>query len=322
MRFSVTRLSAAALGLSLALGAGSALAQNAPAKPAAPAPAPAAPAQGAQPGQALSPPRRRRSTSSRPSRNGPSSAPRSRTPARTPAPPCATSRPSSDQPPMVSVNVFELQGEDRRKLRLLMLPIGTLLQARLPGHHRQERADRRQVRHLLPERLLGRDRHQGGHAQRPQEGAEHGRRHARPGQRRPVGPRADASTSRSRISAPPSRASRPTRRCSSSSASNCSSSSRRRPRSSARLSRQQQGGAAPRPAADRAGARRPCGRSRRGACAQAIAKDGQRRRRRLGPALHSLSGLSASRLSSPATCRACGSGRPPSARTSRRSADG
>ena len=34
---------------------------------------------------------------------------------------------SADQPPMVSINVFELAGEERRKLRLLMLPIGMLL---------------------------------------------------------------------------------------------------------------------------------------------------------------------------------------------------
>ena len=33
----------------------------------------------------------------------------------------------ADQPPMVSINVFELAGEERRKLRLLMLPIGMLL---------------------------------------------------------------------------------------------------------------------------------------------------------------------------------------------------
>ena len=34
---------------------------------------------------------------------------------------------SADQPPMISINVFELAGEERRKLRLLMLPIGMLL---------------------------------------------------------------------------------------------------------------------------------------------------------------------------------------------------
>ena len=34
--------------------------------------------------------------------------------------------PSADQPPVVSIQVFELQGEERRKLRL-MLPVGTLL---------------------------------------------------------------------------------------------------------------------------------------------------------------------------------------------------
>jgi invasion protein IalB len=135
MKFHVTRLGVAALAMSLAMGAGSALAQNAPAKPAAPAKpgaqpaapaAPAAPAQGAQ-GQPASPP------------------PPSKVDLVSPEPQwakfcakepnsgkdaCATMRDfatSADQPPMVSVNVFELQGEERRKLRLLMLPIGMLL---------------------------------------------------------------------------------------------------------------------------------------------------------------------------------------------------
>ena len=34
---------------------------------------------------------------------------------------------SADQPPMISLNVFELAGEEKRKLRLLMLPIGMML---------------------------------------------------------------------------------------------------------------------------------------------------------------------------------------------------
>ena len=55
MSFHVKRLGAAAFALSLALGAGSAVAQNAPAKPAAPAPAPAAPAQPAAGGQPAQP---------------------------------------------------------------------------------------------------------------------------------------------------------------------------------------------------------------------------------------------------------------------------
>ncbi len=44
---------------------------------------------------------------------------------------CATMRdfgPSADQPPMISVNVAELQGEEKRKLRLMMPTIGLLMQ--------------------------------------------------------------------------------------------------------------------------------------------------------------------------------------------------
>jgi invasion protein IalB len=43
---------------------------------------------------------------------------------------CATMRDfatSADQPPMISINVFEQAGEEKRKLRLLMLPIGMML---------------------------------------------------------------------------------------------------------------------------------------------------------------------------------------------------
>ena len=43
---------------------------------------------------------------------------------------CATMRDfstSADQPPMISINLFELAGEEKRKLRLLMLPIGMML---------------------------------------------------------------------------------------------------------------------------------------------------------------------------------------------------
>jgi invasion protein IalB len=43
---------------------------------------------------------------------------------------CATMRDfstSADQPPMISINVFDVAGEERRKLRLLMLPIGMML---------------------------------------------------------------------------------------------------------------------------------------------------------------------------------------------------
>ncbi len=127
MSFHVKRLGAAAFALSLALGAGSAVAQNAPAKPAAPAPAPAAPAQPAAGGQPAPP------------------APPSKVDLVSPEPQwakfcakepntgkdaCATMRDfatSADQPPMVSINVFEMAGEEKRKLRLLMLPIGMLL---------------------------------------------------------------------------------------------------------------------------------------------------------------------------------------------------
>ena len=43
---------------------------------------------------------------------------------------CQTMRafsPSADQPPMIQMQVFELQGEEKRKLRFMMLPIGMLL---------------------------------------------------------------------------------------------------------------------------------------------------------------------------------------------------
>src|SRR5271166_2787069 len=43
---------------------------------------------------------------------------------------CATMRDfstSAEQPPMISINLFELAGEEKRKLRLLMLPIGMML---------------------------------------------------------------------------------------------------------------------------------------------------------------------------------------------------
>jgi len=131
MRFQVMRSGAAALALSVALSAGAAVAQTQPAKPAAPAagaPAPApAPAPGAQQGQPAGP------------------APPSKVDLVSPEPQwakfcakepntgkdaCATMRDfstSADQPPMISVNVFEQAGEEKRKLRLLMLPIGMML---------------------------------------------------------------------------------------------------------------------------------------------------------------------------------------------------
>jgi invasion protein IalB len=127
MRFQVMRSGAAALALSLALGAGATVAQTQPPKPAAPSPAPSAPGAPGAPGQPQQP------------------APPSKVDLVSPEPQwakfcakepnsgkdaCATMRDfstSADQPPMISVNVFELAGEEKRKLRLLMLPIGMML---------------------------------------------------------------------------------------------------------------------------------------------------------------------------------------------------
>jgi len=125
MSLHVTRMSAAAFGMSLALGAGAALAQNQPAKPAAPTqpaqPPQGVPAQGAQPAppskvDLVSPEPQWAKFCAKEPNTGKDA--------------CATMRDfstSSDQAPMISINVFELQGEERKKLRLLMLPIGMLL---------------------------------------------------------------------------------------------------------------------------------------------------------------------------------------------------
>jgi invasion protein IalB len=119
MRFQVLRSGAAALALSLALGAGAAVAQTPP-KPAAPA-APGAPGQPQQP----PPPSKVDLVSPEPQwAKFCAKEPNSGRDA------CATMRDfstSADQPPMISVNVFELAGEEKRKLRLLMLPIGMML---------------------------------------------------------------------------------------------------------------------------------------------------------------------------------------------------
>src|SRR5271166_4079721 len=125
MSFHVKRLGAAAVVLSLALGAGAAVAQNAPAKPTAPAPAaPAQPAAGAQPAQPA-PPSKVDLVSPEPQwAKFCAKEPNSGHDA------CATMRDfstSADQPPLISINVFELAGEERRKLRLLMQPIGMML---------------------------------------------------------------------------------------------------------------------------------------------------------------------------------------------------
>ena len=121
MSFQVMRASAAALVLSVAL-AGAALAQQAPAQPAAPG-TPAAPGQARQ-GQPAPPskvdlvspePQWAKFCAKQPA-NGKEA--------------CATMRDfstSADQPPMISINLFDVAGEERRKLRFLILPIGMLL---------------------------------------------------------------------------------------------------------------------------------------------------------------------------------------------------
>src|SRR6202034_3742757 len=124
MRFHLLRASAAALTVSVAL-AGGAFAQQAPAKPPAPG-VPAAPGQAAPgaPGQPAPPskvdlvspePQWAKFCAKQPA-NGKEA--------------CATMRDfstSADQPPMISINLFDVAGEERRKLRFLILPIGMLL---------------------------------------------------------------------------------------------------------------------------------------------------------------------------------------------------
>ena len=122
MRFQVMRLSAAALAMSVAL-VGAASAQTQPAQPGVPG-APAAPGQAAPQGQPAPPskvdlvspePQWAKFCAKQPT-NGKDA--------------CATMRDfstSADQPPMISINLFDVAGEERRKLRFLMLPIGMLL---------------------------------------------------------------------------------------------------------------------------------------------------------------------------------------------------
>jgi invasion protein IalB len=119
MRLPFMRVSAAALTISVAL-VGAAAAQQ-PAKPAAPT-APAAPGQAA-PGQPA-PPSKVDLVSPEPQW--------AKFCAKDPAgrDACATMRDfstSADQPPMVSINLFDVTGEEKRKLRFLILPIGMLL---------------------------------------------------------------------------------------------------------------------------------------------------------------------------------------------------
>ncbi len=120
MRFQVMRTGAAALAMSVAV-AGAAFAQAPTAKPALPG-APAAPGQAA-PGQPA-PPSKVDLVSPEPQW--------AKFCAKDPAgrEACATMRDfstSADQPPMISINLFDVAGEERRKLRFLILPIGMLL---------------------------------------------------------------------------------------------------------------------------------------------------------------------------------------------------
>jgi invasion protein IalB len=114
------RSGAAALALSLAIGAGAAVAQTQPKGP-----APAAPGAPAQPPQQPTLPSKVDLVSPEPQwAKFCAKEPNSGKDA------CATMRDfstSADQPPMISINLFELAGEEKRKLRLLMLPIGMML---------------------------------------------------------------------------------------------------------------------------------------------------------------------------------------------------
>jgi invasion protein IalB len=120
MRFQVMRASAAALAVSITF-AGGAFAQT-PAKPAAPG-IPTAPGQAAP--AAPPPPSKVDLVSPEPQW--------AKFCAKEPASgrdACATMRDfstSADQPPMISINLFDVAGEERRKLRFLILPIGMLL---------------------------------------------------------------------------------------------------------------------------------------------------------------------------------------------------
>jgi invasion protein IalB len=118
MRLQVMRSGAAALAMSVTL-AGAAVAQTQPAQPAAPG----APAAQGQPAPAppskvdlVSPEPQWAKFCAKQPANGKDA--------------CATMRDfstSADQPPMISVNVFDVAGEERRKLRFLIMPIGMML---------------------------------------------------------------------------------------------------------------------------------------------------------------------------------------------------
>jgi invasion protein IalB len=119
MRFQVMRLGAAAVAVSAAL-AGAALAQTQPAVPGTPA-VPGQPAPQGQPAppskvDLVSPEPQWAKFCAKQPANGKEA--------------CATMRDfstSADQPPMISINLFDVAGEERRKLRFLILPIGMLL---------------------------------------------------------------------------------------------------------------------------------------------------------------------------------------------------
>jgi invasion protein IalB len=119
MRFQVMRLGAAAVAVSAAL-AGAALAQTQPAAPGTPA-VPGQPAPQGQPAppskvDLVSPEPQWAKFCAKQPANGKEA--------------CATMRDfstSADQPPMISINLFDVAGEERRKLRFLILPIGMLL---------------------------------------------------------------------------------------------------------------------------------------------------------------------------------------------------
>ena len=115
MRFQVMRLGAAALAMSVAL-AGGASAQQA--QPAPGTPAPQGQPQPAPPSKVdlVSPEPQWAKFCAKQPANGKEA--------------CATMRDfstSADQPPMISINLFDVAGEERRKLRFLILPIGMLL---------------------------------------------------------------------------------------------------------------------------------------------------------------------------------------------------
>jgi invasion protein IalB len=119
MRFQVMRLGAAAVAVSAAL-AGAALAQTQPAVPGTSA-VPGQPAPQGQPAppskvDLVSPEPQWAKFCAKQPANGKEA--------------CATMRDfstSADQPPMISINLFDVAGEERRKLRFLILPIGMLL---------------------------------------------------------------------------------------------------------------------------------------------------------------------------------------------------